>query len=79
MPRKEKSKFDLEEKKFSLVLKMEICGLKTQQTSIFSTKLNFFPQDQILNFLHEATQNDHCTKNFGCVGSCGYVPPSVKT
>ncbi len=27
---KEKSKFELEEKKFSIVLKMEVCGLKTQ-------------------------------------------------
>ena len=62
MPREEKSKFDLDEKKFSLVLKMEICGLKTHQNSIFSNnsnKLNFFPQDHILNFLYETTQNDH--------------------
>ena len=38
-------------------------------------------------FLREATQNDHIKllykfendqKNFGCVGSCGYAPASVK-
>ena len=48
-----------------------VCGLKTQ----------------ILIFLREATQGEHirllyefemCTTFFGCVGSCGYVPPSVK-
>ena len=39
-------------------------------------------------FLYEGSQGDHikllyefemCTKSFGCVGSCEYVPPSVKT
>ena len=39
-------------------------------------------------FLRETTQNDHNRllykfendqKNFGCVGSCGYAPASVKT
>ena len=42
----------------------------------------------ILIFLCQATQGDRirllyyfeqCTHFFGCVGSCGYVPPSVKT
>ena len=46
-------------KKFSLVPKMEVCGLKTQQISIFSTKLNFFPRVQTLIVLHQATQGDH--------------------
>ena len=45
----------------------------------------FFPQIQI--FLCETTQNDHNSllykfendqENFGCVGSCGYAPASVK-
>ena len=49
--------------------------------------MNFFPRVQILIFLCETTQGDHirllyefemCSKNFGCVGSCGYVTPSVK-
>ena len=40
MPREEKSKFEFEEKKISIVLKMEVCGLKTQQISNFSTILN---------------------------------------
>ena len=48
----------------------------------------FFPRIQILIFLREATQNDHIRllykfendqKNFGCVGSCGYAPASVKS
>ena len=30
----EKSKFEFEEKKFSIVLKMEVCGLKTQLSVI---------------------------------------------
>ena len=47
----------------------------------------FFPQIQILIFIRETTQNDHNSllykfenyqKNFGCVGSCGYAPASVK-
>ena len=47
----------------------------------------FFPWVQILIFLHKATQGDHirllcqfekCTKNFGRVESCGYMPPSFK-
>ena len=29
-------------KKFSLILKMEICGLKTKEIFIFSNKLSFF-------------------------------------
>ena len=49
--------------------------------------LTFFSRAQILIFLCQATQGDHirllnyfeqCTHFFGCVGSCGYVPPSVK-
>ena len=35
-----KEKLELEEKKFCLVLKMGVCGLKTQQISIFWTKQN---------------------------------------
>ena len=80
MPSKGKSKFEPEEKKFSLVLKVEFSG------GLRLENLTFFPQVQILIFLLEATQGDHirllyefemCTKNFGCVGSCGYMPPSV--
>ena len=61
-----------------------ISALKTQLSVIYWT---FFPQIQILIFLSETTQNDHNgllhkfendQKNFGCVGSCGYVPASVK-
>ena len=36
LPRREKSEFEPEEKKLSLVLKMKVCGLKTQQISIFN-------------------------------------------
>ena len=46
----EKSKFEFEEKKFSIVLKMEVCGLKTQQISIFSTILNFFSSNSNFDF-----------------------------
>ena len=61
-----------------------VCALKTQLSVINWT---FFPRIQILIFLREATQNDHIRllykfendqKNFGCVGSCGYAPASVK-
>ena len=56
---KEKSKFEFEEKKFSLLLKVAFLRQKRLQTSLFSNKLNFFPRIQILIFLREATQNDH--------------------
>ena len=87
MPREEKPKFELEEKKFSLVLKVEFSSHKPQFSVTLSTKMNF-PQVQILIFLREATKGDHirqlyqfkqCTTFFGCLGSCGYVPPSVKS
>ena len=61
-----------------------VSALKMQLSVINWT---FFPQIQILIFLREATQNDHIRllykfendqKKFGCVGSCGYAPASVK-
>ena len=55
LPREEKSKFEFEEKKFSLLLKVAFSRQKRLQTSLFSNKLTFFPQIQILIF----TQNDH--------------------
>ena len=45
-----KIKFELEGKKFNLALTMQICWVFKPQTSIFSTKLNFFPWVQILIF-----------------------------
>ena len=83
----EKSKFEFEEKKFSLLLKREVCRRFCLENATFSNKLNFFPQIQILIFLCETTQNDHNRllykfendqKKFGCVGSCGYAPASIK-
>ena len=59
LPREEKLKFELEEKKLSLLLKVTFSRQKRLQTSLCSNKLNFFPQIQILIFLREATQNDH--------------------
>ena len=63
---------------------VDVSGLKTQLSVINWT---FFPRIQILIFLRETTQNDHTillykfeTEQifFGCVGSCGYAPASVK-
>ena len=69
-------------KKLSLSVKPTESWVFKPQTCSLSNKLNFFPQVQTLIFLYEATQNDHIRvlvyKKFGCVGSCGYVPPSVK-
>ena len=42
MPRKEKLKFEFEEKKFTLLLKREVCGYFWLETATFSNKLNFF-------------------------------------
>ena len=91
MSGKEKSKFEFEEKKFNLLLSNKgslrpgVSALKTQLSVI---RWTFFPQIQILIFLCQTTQNDHNRllykfendqKKFGCVGSCGYAPASVKT
>ena len=46
----EKSKFEFEEKKFSIVVKMEICWVFKPQTSIFSTILNFFSSNSNFDF-----------------------------
>ena len=51
MPHEEKSKFEFEEKKFSLLLKREVCRRFWLEKATFSNKLNFFPQIQILIFL----------------------------
>ena len=42
LSRKEKSKFEFEEKKFSLLLKVAFSRQKRLQTSLFINKLNFF-------------------------------------
>ena len=69
MPCEEKLEFELEETQLSVI------------------NWTFFPQVQISIFLCEATKNDHIRmlykfendqKKFGCVGSCGYAPASVK-
>ena len=84
----EKSKFEFEEKKFSLLLKVAFSRQKHLQTSLFSKKLNFFLKIKIkiLIFFCGTTQNDHnrllhkfenYQKKFGCVGSCGYAPACV--
>ena len=33
----------------------------------------------MLGWIQAAMQQNTITQFFGCVGSCGYVPPSVKT
>ena len=66
LPGDKRSKFEPKEKKFSLVLKMEVCDLKTQQICIFSTKLNFFPSSSNLTFLRQATQGDYCISLNSC-------------
>ena len=87
MSRKEKSKFEFEEKKFNSLLKREVCRRFCLEDASFSNKLNFFCRIQILIFLRETTQNYHNRllykfendqKYFSCVGSCGYAPASVK-
>ena len=63
---------------------MGVSGLKTQLSVINEL---FFPQIQIWILFRETTQNDHNSlqykfenyqKKFGCDGSCGYAPASVK-
>ena len=83
----EKSKFEFEEKKFSLLLKVVFQGRNACKPPFSVINWTFFPRIQILIFLRETTQNDHTillykfeTEQifFGCVGSCGYAPTSVK-
>ena len=60
LPHEEKSKFELEEKKFNLLLKVEFSSHKPAFSGVYSNKLNlFFPRVQILIFLHKTTQGDH--------------------
>ena len=60
MPHEEKLNVEFEEKKFSLsITESWVFKPEMSKTSLFSNKLIFFPQVQILIFLHEATQNDH--------------------
>ena len=42
LPREEKPKFEFEEKKFSLLLKREVCRHFWLENATFSNKLNFF-------------------------------------
>ena len=57
---KELSKFEFEEKKFSLLLKWGVCGRFWLENAAFSNKLNFFfPRIQSLIFLRGTIQNDH--------------------
>ena len=42
LPHEEKSKFEFEEKKFSLLLKREVCGHFWLENTTFSNKLNSF-------------------------------------
>ena len=83
----EKSKFEFEEKKFSLLLKGVFQGRNACNPPFSVINWTFLPRIQILIFLRETTQNDHTillykfeTEQifFGCVGNCGYVPASVK-
>ena len=87
MTREEKSKFEFEEKKFSLLLKVASQAWNAHKPPFSVRNWTFFPRIQILIFLRESTQNDHIRllykfenyqKKFGCVGSCGYAPASVK-
>ena len=55
-------KFEFEEKKFSLFLKLAFSRQKRLQTSLFSNKLNDH------NRLIYKFENDQ--KNVGCVGKC---------
>ena len=85
MPREEKSKFECEEKKFNLLLKVVFLRPKHPRTSLFRNKLNFFPLHSNFDFPSQGrmTISDCCIslkgiKKNGCVGSCGYAPASVK-
>ena len=50
LPREEKSKFECEEKKFSLLLKREVCGRFWLEKAPFTNKLNFFSSHSNFDF-----------------------------
>ena len=50
LPREEKSKFECEEKKLSLLLKREVCGGFWLENATFSNKLNFFSSHSNFDF-----------------------------
>ena len=87
MPLEEKTNFEFEEKKFRLLLKVAFSSQKRPQNSLFSNKQLFFLEFKIRFFFVRQlrmTILDCCIslkmikKIFGCVGSCGYAPTSVK-
>ena len=50
LPCVEKSKFELEEKKFSLLLKREVCRRFCLENATFSNELNFFSSNSNFDF-----------------------------
>ena len=67
--------------------KLRFQGRNACKLPLLVINWTFFPRIQILIFLCEITQNDHKRllykfendqKIFGCFGSCGYAPASVK-
>ena len=60
LPHREKSKFEFEGKKLSLLMKREIYGRFWLENRTFDNKLKvFFLKFKFFIFLPEATQNDH--------------------
>ena len=68
MPRKEKSKYNLEEKKFST------------KRNFFSSRsnFNFFFSRQLKMTILDYYISLNSVQFLGCLGSCEYVPPSLK-
>ena len=67
--------------------KLHFQGRNAHKPPFSVIKWTFFPRSQILIFLPKSIQNNHIRllykfendqTNFGCVGSCGYAPASVK-
>ena len=59
MTREEKSKFEFEEKKFSLLLKVASQATNAHKPRFSVINWTFLPRIQISIFLCETTQNDH--------------------
>ena len=84
---KKNQNLNLRKKSSVYYWKLRFPARNTHKPPFSVIKWTFFPRVQISIFLREATQNDHIRllykfendqKKFGCVGSCGYAPASVK-
>ena len=71
---KKNQNLNLRKKRFSLLLKREVCRRFCLENATFSNKLNFLSSDSNFDY---GIRLKMIKKKICCVGSCGYAPASV--